>query len=424
MNYQKTIFKNNFRLISIPMKDTQTVTVMIGVGVGSRYEEEKEAGLSHFIEHMLFKGTKKRPNTLAIAETIDAVGGEFNAFTGKTSTVYYAKVDAQHWKIALDVISDMYLNSQFKRSEIEREKGTILQELNMYEDIPMRNIEDIWEKLLYGKYKLGREIIGYKKTIRKFKRKDFINYFKRFYIPNDTVLVVAGNVSSQLILSQTKKYFTNLSSQKKPVIEKIKEKQTKPQIKIRFKKTDQTHFILGARAYNLFHPDRYVLNLLATILGGGMSSRLFIQVRERKGLAYYVKASVDAYQDVGYLAISAGVEHKNLQQAIKIIIQELNKIKKRKITEKELAKAKNYIKGKMIMKLESSDEIASFVMNQELLMNKIEKPQEIFQKIEAVTTEDIKRVAQDVFTSNKMNLAIIGPHKSASENKIKKELFL
>ncbi len=411
MQYKKTVLKNGLKIVSAPMRDTQTVTIMLGVGVGSRYEEEREAGLSHFIEHMLFKGTKKRPNALAIAETIDEVGGEFNAFTGKSRTAYYAKVDAQHWQRALDIIADMYLHSQFKSAEIEREKGTILQELNMYEDMPMRNIEDVWEGLLYGKQKLGREIIGYKKTIRSFKRKDFLNYYRKFYIPNDTVVVLSGNISVSQVMKKAQAYFNSLSMQEKPAMEKVVEKQRKPQVKIKFKKTDQTHLIMGARAYNLFHPDRYVLSVLATILGGGMSSRLFIQVRERQGLAYYVRAETETYQDAGYLAAAAGVEHKNLFQTVATISRELKKIKQRKVTNKELNKAKNYIKGKMVMGLESSDEVANFLINQELTKNKIDTPQEIFKKIDKVTREDVKRVAQDIFVPEKMNLAIIGPHK-------------
>ncbi len=422
MNYKKTTLKNGLRIITAPMKGTETATVLVMVGVGSRYEEENEAGLSHFIEHMMFKGTKKRPDALDISEEIDAVGGEFNAFTSKTRTVYYTKVDARHIETAMDVISDMFLNSKIESKEINREKGTILQELNMYKDLPMRIVENDFEKLLYGKQKLGREILGYKKTIANFKRKDFLNYLNKFYVASDTVVCVAGKINERKVITQLKKYFAKMKKGQKPKMEIATEKQTAPKVKIRYKKTDQTHLIIGVRAYNDQHKDRYALNLLANILGGNMSSRLFIQVRERQGLAYYVRAGGEAYQDVGYLTASAGVEHKNLEKTIKTILAEFKKISVRKVNEKELQKAKDYIKGKTVMGLESSDAVAGFLTEQEVKKKEIKKPQEIFKKIDAVTSDDILRVAKDIFTTAKLNLTIVGPHRN--KEKLKKVLDL
>jgi len=208
MNYKKTTLKNGLRVITVPMKGTETATAMVMAGVGSRYETEKEAGLSHFIEHMFFKGTKRRPNALAISEELDSIGGEFNAFTSKDTTAYYAKVDCKHFEVALDVISDMYLNSKIAAQEIERERGTILQELSMYEDTPMRVVSDVFENLLYKKSPLGRDIIGYKKTIKAFKRKDFIDYMRRFYTANNSVVCVAGKFNEKKIIGQIKKYFS------------------------------------------------------------------------------------------------------------------------------------------------------------------------------------------------------------------------
>jgi predicted Zn-dependent peptidase len=415
MKYKKTNLKNGLRIITAPMKGTQTATIFIAVSVGSRYEEENEAGLSHFIEHMMFKGTRKRPIPRKIYEELDAIGGTFNAFTGKSRTAYYAKVDAKHIETAMDVLTDMFLNSKIAGQEINREKGTILQELSMYEDLPMQSIEDDFEKLLYGKQKLGRSIIGYKKTIANFQRKDFVNYMDKFYTAKDTVVCVAGKINERKIIAQLKRYFSKMKKGKQLEIEKVIEKQATPKIKIKYKKTDQTHLVLGVRAYNDQHKDRYVLSLLANILGGNMSSRLFIQVRERQGLAYYVRAGGEAYQDVGYLSASAGVEHKNLTRAVETILVEFKKISRRKISEKELQKAKDYIQGKMIMGLESSDAVAGFLTEQEIIKNEIKKPQEIFRKINAVTREDILRVAKDIFVPEKLNLAIIGPHKDSKK---------
>lgn len=417
MNYKKTTLKNGLRIITAPTKGTETATVLVLVGVGSRYEDEKDAGLSHFIEHMMFKGTKKRPNTLAIAEELDSIGGEYNAFTSKVKTGYWAKVDAKHINTALDVVSDMFLNSKLDSEEIEREKGAILQELAMYEDMPMRNIEDVFEGLLYGKQKLGREIIGYKKTIKAFERKDFIDYRKRYYVANDTVVCVAGKIDEKDILSKLKKYFAKLDGKAKPEFEKVEETQDEPEMKIKYKKTDQTHLALGVRGYDDNHKDKYVQSLLAVILGGNMSSRMFISIRERQGLAYYVRTSTERYQDAGYLVTNSGVEHKNLGKTIESILKEYKNIATNGVDEKELRKAKDYLKGKMVMGLESSDEVASFLAGQEILKNKILSPEQIFEKVEKVTVGDVLRVAKDIFDSRRLNLAVIGPHKD--EKKIK-----
>ncbi|EKE10945.1 MAG: Peptidase M16 protein [uncultured bacterium] len=412
MNYKKTTLRNGLNVITIPMKDTNTATVMVMVGVGSRYETEKEAGLSHFIEHMFFKGTEKRPNTLSISEELDSIGGEFNAFTSKDRTGYYAKADAKHIETALDVVSDMYLNSKMEAEEIEKEKGTIIQELNMYEDNPMRNIGDVFEQMLYPGNFLGRDIIGYKKTIASFKREDFLDYMKRFYVANDTAICVAGKFNEKNILALIRKYFFKMASGKKPKFDKIIETQKKPEVKIKYKKTDQTHIILGCRAYHEEHRDRFVISLLGTILGGNMSSRLFIEVRERRGLAYYVRTGGDSYADCGYLATQAGVEHKNLGEAVKVILEEYKKIATEKVSEKELQKAKDYIKGRSVMGFESSDEVAMFFIDQQIKRKKIMTLEEVFSRIDKVTTNDILRVAKQILKEETLNLAVIGPHKN------------
>lgn len=415
MNYKKLELKNGLRIITVPMAETQTVTVVAMVGVGSRYESEKEAGLSHFIEHMFFKGTEKRPTALAISEELDAIGGEFNAFTSKDSTGYYVKVDAKHIDVALDVVADMYLHSKIEEAEVEKERGTIIQELNMYEDMPMRSIGDVFENLLYPGNNLGRDIIGYKKTINNFKRADFLKYLKRFYLANDTVICVAGKFDEKKIVEQVKKYFQEMSAGKKPEIKKIVEKQKAPAIKIKFKKTDQTQLVLGVRAYDLYSEKRFALSLLSIILGGNMSSRLFMEVREKRGLAYYVRTNTESFEECGYLATQAGVEHKNLTLALKTILAEYQKIATEKISEKELQKSKDYIKGKMVMGMEASDEVAMFFIGQELARKEILKREEIFARIDQVKVEDILAIAKDIFQNKKLNLAIIGPHKNSEK---------
>ncbi|MFZ2975554.1 MAG: pitrilysin family protein [Candidatus Moraniibacteriota bacterium] len=420
MKHKKTTLKNGLKIITAPMRETQTVTVMVMIGVGSRYESEKEAGLSHFIEHMFFKGTKKRPTTLMISEELESIGGEFNAFTAKDKTMYYVKVDAKHIETAMDVLSDMYLNSKLETVEIEKEKGTIVQELNMYEDLPMRKVEEVFEEMLYPKNSLGREIVGSKKTINSFKRQDFVGFMKKFYVANDTAVSVAGNFNEKKIVERIGKYFSKMPKGKKIKISSVKEEQKKPEVKIKFKKTDQTHLVLGVRAYKRNHKDRYALALMSIILGGGMSSRLFIEVREKRGLTYYVRTGIETYEDAGYVSTSAGVEHKNLEEAVRVILTEYKKIAEEKVSEKELQKAKDFVKGRAVMGMESSDEVAMFFVDQEVSNGKISTLEEKFKLIDKVSIDDILRVAKDVFRQNRLNLAVIGPHKNSE--KLKKEL--
>jgi predicted Zn-dependent peptidase len=415
MIYKKTTLKNGLRILTVPMEGTQTATVMVMVGVGSRYETEKQAGLSHFIEHMLFKGTEKRPTAQSISEELDGIGGEFNAFTAKDKTAYYAKVDGKHLETAFEVLSDIFLNSKLDPSEIDRERGPILQELSMYEDDPRRSVGEEFEKLLYGEHQMGRNIIGYKETIKNFSRKDFTAYLKKYYVAGEIVVCVSGKFSEKEIVSQVKQAFAGIETGGQAKFKKVSDKQTAAGVHLKFKKTDQTHLILGARAYPQNHKNRWALSLLSVILGGNMSSRLFIEVRERRGLAYFVSTSVDTYQDCGYIGTQAGIEHKNLAEAVAVILGEYKKIATEKVSEKELQKAKDYIKGRSVMGFEASDDVAMFFIDQEMHKEKILSPKEVFAKIDAVTAGDILRVAKDIFKQEKINLAIVGPHKDTKK---------
>lgn len=420
MNHKKTTLSNGLRVITVPMKNTQTVTVLLMVSVGSRYESKKQAGISHFLEHMFFKGTAKRPSTLSITEELDAIGGEYNAFTGKDQTICYAKVDAKHFTTALDIVSDIYLHSKLDKKEIEREKGTIIQEINLYEDTPVRNVHDIFEKLLYDGNSLGQELAGNKKTVSSFQKKDLENYRECFYVANDTLMAIAGNFNEKKALAEAKKYFSEMKKGEKPSCEKISDKQKNPQVKIKYKKTDQTHLVLGVRAYDYNHKDRFALALLSVILGGNMSSRLFIEVREKRGMAYHISTGAESYADCGYLATAAGVEHKNLEIVVRTILGEYKKIASEKVSEKELQKAKDFLKGRAVMNFESSDEVAAFFIDQEMKRKKMMTLEQVFQEIGKVKTEDILRVAKDIFRPKNLNLAVIGPHKN--EEKLRKLL--
>jgi predicted Zn-dependent peptidase len=410
-NYKKTTLRNGLRIITVPVRNTKTVTVLVLVGTGSKYETKEINGLSHFLEHMFFKGTKKRPNTLKLIEPLDKIGGKYNAFTGQEYTGYWAKVNAARLDTALDFVSDIYLNSKIEEKEINLEKGTILQEINMYLDTPMSYVTDLWTDLLYGVQPAGWRVLGREEVIKKLKQKDFLKYLKEHYSSQNTIVAIAGQINHNSAIDKVKKYFKLISSQKIKDKLSVKEKQNRPQALIHYKKTDQTHLILGVRAYDIFHPDKYALGLLGVILGGNMSSRMWISVRERQGLAYYVGTSVETDTDTGFLATRAGVDNQRVDKAIKTILNEYKKIAQKKVSSSELKKAKEYTKGTALIGMESSDEQASFVAFQELLTNEILTLEEKFAKIDKVTVNDIQRVAQDIFRPEKLNLALIGPFK-------------
>jgi len=429
MAYQKHTLKNGLRLITVPMPSVESVTVLILIGVGSRYEEKKINGISHFLEHMAFKGTQKRPTALAIASTIDGIGGEFNAFTSKDHTGYYIKAAKKHLPLLVDVLSDMLLDSKFDPVEIEKEKGVIIEEINMYEDTPMRKVSDIYENLLYGDTKLGRDISGDKDVIRAVKRENFLDYIDRFYGPANTVITIAGGIDNQASKLQRHKEAKNRESKtiksveeylgnwkrKKPLEpELVDDKQEEPAVLVHFKDTKQAHLCIGVRGYHLTHPDRFKLAVLTNVLGGGMSSRLFIEVRERRGLAYYVRSSNEQYKEVGNFVTQAGVDVDRIDDAIKVILEEFIKIVAGNIQYEELTKAKENLKGKLTLELEDSRSVASLFATTELLEGKIKTPEEIFAQVDAVTIDDVAAVAKDIFRQNTLNLAVIGPFKEES----------
>lgn len=424
MKFHKFKLKSGLRVILAPMGETGTAMVLVMTGTGSRYETKRENGLAHFLEHMFFKGTPTRPNTFEIARELDAMGAEYNAFTGKEYTGYYAKVEAHHWETALDVISDLFLNAKLEQEEIDREKGTILQEMSMREDEPRKIVGERFEELLYGDHPAGWRIIGTKENIKAFQRADFLRYLARGYTSENVVVGVAGNINPVKVKRVIAKRFAHIRVGKKPACKKIVEKQSKPGLMVEHRKTDQTHLVLGVRAYPAEHKDRYALGVLATILGGGMSSRLFIEVRERRGLAYGVSTGVDALHDAGYLATQVGVEHENLFETTRIILEEYRKIATGKVSDEELSRAKEYIKGGLAMGLEGSDDVAEYLVAQEVLRGRISLPEEKVKKIDSVTAQDVLRIAKDIFRNDKLNLAVIGPHDGKMKKRLEKLLSL
>lgn len=407
--------KNNLKILSRHIPEARSVTVLILVRTGSRYEEKRTNGIAHFAEHMFFKGTKKRPTTLDISSLIDGIGGEFNAFTSKEYTGYYIKARAKKFDLLLDVLSDMLRNSKFEKAEIERERGVINEELRMYLDTPVRHIGDVYENLLFGDQPLGWDIIGTLKSLANIKREDFLKFQDSYYSPENMIVSIAGGVSHDDIKSITNKYLGKLNSKKTADYLPVKFSQNKPAVKLVNKKTEQSHLALGFRAYPIGHKNHYKLVVLNAILGSSMSSRLFIQLRERRGLAYYVRSMPEEYHDAGSFVVQAGVAPSNSEEAIKVILAEFKEITKVEVKADELKRAKEHIKGRLVLELEDSRELALIFGMQQLLEGKIRTTDEIFKNIDAVSAQDIQNVAKDIFKTEGLNLAIIGPYKDESK---------
>ncbi len=424
MKYKKFTLENGLRVILAPMTETGTATVLVMTGVGSRFETRKENGIAHFLEHMMFKGTTKRPTAFDISRELDSIGAEYNAFTGKEYTGYYAKVEAHHWETALDVVSDMFLNAKIDQDEIDRERGTIIQEINMYEDMPARKVGDFWEEHLYGDTPLGWDIAGPKENIKAFNRRDFVKYMERGYVGGNVVVGIAGNIDPKKVMAEVEARFGVVKTGARPEFKKASDRQSVPGVFIHKKKTDQTHFLLGVRGYDMYHPDRFALGILSVILGGGMSSRLFIEVRERRGLAYRVRTEIETFHDAGYIATQCGVEHENLEKAISVILDEYKKIATEKVGKDELRKAKEYIKGGLAMGLEGSDDVIEYLVSQEILRSEIVLPKDKVRAIERVTADDVLRVAQDLFRNDRLNLAVVGPQDARKKAKLEKMMDL
>lgn len=428
MQYSKSVLSNGLRVVTIPMPSLESVTVTVWVKTGSRNENEKNNGVSHFLEHMFFKGTTNRPSAKQIAEEIDQIGGLQNAGTSKEYTEYYIKCRADKIEVAFDLLSDMTLNSLLDTNEIEREKGTIIEEIRMYEDTPMMAIGEVFEGLIYSGHSLGMDIAGTEKTVSGMKRQDFLDYRKDFYAPENMIITVAGGVTPEKVNELSNKYFQKLDGQKSQSSPsyKFENIQTEPKIKLHGKKKEQTHVILGFLADGKNYDSsnggqkKYAQTLLSTILGGGMSSRMFLEVRERRGLAYSIRTSMDRYTDVGYLGTYAGLDTKRSEEAVKVMLDEHYKMLdlKFKILDKELEKAKEFLKGHLALALEDTSDVSSFFGDQELFSEKVLTPEEVFEKIDGVTMDDVNHEAKRLFVPERLNLAIIGPYEN--DEKFKK----
>jgi predicted Zn-dependent peptidase len=409
MKFTEKKFKNGLRAIVAPMESTETITILVLVGTGSNYEARNISGLSHFLEHMFFKGTKKYPKPGELDRLLDSVGAIHNAFTTREETGYWIKVDAKQFDLALMFVSDILQNALLKEEEINRERGVILEEMKMYWDDPRRYVWSLFEELVYGDNAYGWDVIGTADNIRTIKRSDFLKYWKSQYVARNTVVTVAGNISETETLRKIEKAFGKLREGTPMKAAVFKDPKAGPRMRLFEKNTDQSHIVVGALGYPLESKDRVVADVLSTILGGYMSSRLWADIRGKHGLAYAIRAGHDAYLKTGYFGAYAGVPHERSIEVVERIVGHLDKIKKSGVTAEELKRAKDNIKGHLAISLESTDEVASFLGTQEIMLGKIKKPEELIKKVDAVTREDIARVAKAIFRRDKLYLSMIGP---------------
>ncbi len=413
IKHKKITTKNGLRIVHIPMKDNPATTVLVLSESGSKYESKEQNGISHFLEHVCFKGTAKRPGAFKISEELDSIGAQYNAFTSHEFTGYYAKAPIRQFEKILDVVSDLYLNPSLPAKELEKEKGVILEEINMYEDLPQRVVMDMFMSLLYGDQPAGRNILGTKETVSSFSREDVVNYRSKHYVSEGTLVLVSGNLPSKEVFKKVESAFAGISETKKSGKKRVAQKQTKPAQVHRQRKVDQAHLVLGFRTFQANHKDSATLQIINGVLGGGMSSRLFQKLRDEMGVAYYVRSFEDLYTDHGYMAVRAGVTQNRLKEIVSVICEEFKKLKEEKVSPKELKKVKEYITGSMLLGLETSDSVAEFYAEQEILEGKMRDPKSITREIQSVTAEDVQRVARKIFCNKNLNLSFVNKDKNS-----------
>lgn len=422
--YHKTTLANGVRVITVPMKNTSTISSIVFVKTGSRHEQRKENGISHVLEHMLFQGTKKRPDKITLKRELDRIGAQSNAYTSQDHTAYYVKADAKHLELSLDILSDMYLNPLFKKEALEKERRVVVEEIHMYKDAPQRQVWDNFYHLLYPDNSLGWSIAGPAKTVLSLTSKDLFSYLERGYVAKNTVIVIAGNINEKQAIAKVKKYFHRIRKGAASAYAPVAAAQKEARMHIEFKKIDQAHLVVGTPAYSAFDKRRYALDMLSAILGGYFSSRLVVSVRDDLGLAYYVGADVNYHEDTGSFSAYAGINLRNIDLGITAIMKEFKKAATRPITKKEIDDAKSHIEGAFSLRLEASDSVAVGAGWSELMTGKIETPNEYVANIKKVSAADLQAVAKDIFKTEKLNFAIIGPFQEKDKKRFQSLLHI
>ncbi len=411
--FKKVTLENGLRILTAPMQGTNTLTVLVMCATGSDYERREENGVSHFLEHMFFKGTTHRPSSEIIRRELDAIGSISNAFTDHETTGYFIKAAKTHRGQALDMLVDIYQNSLLADEEIEREKQVVVEELHLRRDTPTTYVGDLWERHLYGDQPAGWDIGGSEEVIRKLARGDLAEYFTHQYVAGNTAVIAAGNFEEGEMVQEITELFGGIrraSPRSKPP---VVQEQSEPRLLAEDKKTDQAHVVVGFRGYDAFHPRRYAADMLATILGGSMSSRMFSRVREQLGLAYAVFTDSENYSNRGSLSTYAGVTHANVARTVEVILEEYRRIREEPVGAEELTRNKDFLKGRMLMSLEASNAVASFVGGEEMLTGKPLTTDEIFAIIDGVTPADLHAAAQELFRRERLNLTVLGQSPDA-----------
>lgn len=419
--YNKTVLDNGLKIVSYDMPHMKSVALGLWLSAGGRYEIEKEAGISHFIEHLLFKGTTNRSGK-EIKEAIEGVGGNLNAFTSEEFTCYLVKIVEKYFKLSLEVLSDMVLNPLFKEEDIEKERMVILEEIRMYLDLPMQHVHQLLSELLWPNQPLGRNLAGTFETMASIKRENILAYHQQMYYPRRLIVAVAGPVKHKVIVEAVRDIFSKVKSKSPVGFSKAVEKQDRPMSNLFFKTTEQSHISLGFHALSRIHPDHYGLSLLHIILGANMSSRLFQEVREKRGLAYEIGSALRRYQDTGIFAVNAGVDNKKVCQAIKVILDEIKKVTAKLVLGKEFTRSKEFYIGQLKIALEDTMDHMLWVGENETSLNRVITLEEMIKKVKKVKIEDLKRIAQAIFKNNNLNLALIGPVEDKDKSEIEKTL--
>jgi len=391
------------------MPHTRSVSICVFIGVGSRYEADDKAGVSHFVEHLVFRGTHKRQTAREIAEAIEGVGGILNGGTDRETTVYWCKVAQPHFSLALDVLTDMLLHSRFEPQDMEKERQVIIEEINMSYDSPSQRVSLLIDELLWPDHPLGRDVAGSKKSVAAITRDAMLDYLQGLYLPSNTVVSVAGNIKHQKAVAAVRQFMGDWTSHEQRSGYTAYREQPAERLRVEKRDIEQAHLCLALPGLSLFHPKRFTLDLLNVILGEGMSSRLFCEIRDRLGLAYSINSFVEHLYDTGSIIIYAGVEPKNLQLAIRVILEQLSLLKEAMVSESELSKAKELAKGRLLLRMEDSRNVAGWMGGQEILTGRILSVDQVLSIVDAITADDIRELAQKLMVASQLRLAVVGP---------------
>jgi len=410
--FKKETLANGVRIVTEEIPYVRSVSIGIWVGAGSRDEDENNNGVAHFIEHMMFKGTAKR-TAKDIAETLDAVGGQLNAFTSKEYTCYYAKVLDEHLDIAIDLLSDMLFNSSFREDDLEKEKNVVIEEIKMYEDAPDELVHDIFASTLWSDHALGRPVIGSEKIIKGLDREAVVGFKNRFYGPDSIVVAVAGNIKHDLVVSKLAPLFSAINQQ--PEAKNFSAPKTSSRVYSRKKETEQVHLCVGTPGLPLDHPDSYVLHVMNSVMGGGLSSRLFQEIREERGLAYSIYTYHSSYKDAGLFSIYAGLSRSNLNQVMDLVSKEMRNLRIKGITKDELVRTKEQLKGSIFLGLENVSSRMTRLGKSELCLNRVMTIEEVVDRINKVTLDEVRDLAGKFFRSENIVVSSVGPELDKKE---------